>query len=492
MEECISSESLTLPEKVALLFKIFYQIFPYSHLLVTTATENKKDDFYYIFPECKCHHAELCSTSEQLLALKNGPANVVKIGSHEDHGITIGLVKQLFPEISFHILLLRSISPDNVVFTFSFICPGSVNRFEQKHVALSFHILNILSSAFTPRKKHLEGYAADNESLRYLPLVNLPGMHSVNDLLWHVSRQNCPVLLLGESGVGKEAVAETLYRSSARVYGPFVKVNCGSFPDTLIDSELFGHEKGAFTGAIQSRKGIFERANRGMLLLDEIGELPLPAQTKLLRVLQEGVLERIGGNSEQRIDVRIIAATHRNLVQMVEEGSFRADLFFRLNVFPIIIPPLRERPEDIPVLIDFLLKKKCSRYGLSQLPDISKDNMQELMAYPWPGNVRELDNALERAVILWSGDTHRPFNVITTNMFMPSGKKTALSEPLPVQNIQNSFPSLEQVISQHIRQALDLTKGKISGPGGAAELLGVNASTLRSRMAKTGIAFKKD
>ncbi len=321
---------------------------------------------------------------------------------------------------------------------------------------------------------------------RFLPLVQLPGMHQVCEMIWQVSRQDCPVLRLGETGTGKEAVAETLYRSSGRVDAPFIKMNCGSLPESLMESELFGHEKGAFTGAVASRKGFFERAHRGMLLLDEVGELSLPAQTRLLRVLQEGVLERVGGDEERRIDVRIIAATHRNLDRMVQSSGFRSDLYFRLSVFPIAIPPLRRRPEDIPVLIRFFIARKCSEYCVQNLPEPSPENMKELLSYPWPGNLRELSNAVERAVILWMGDMRRPLVISPTARFMPQEQEPA-SAGIAAAPAQGRFETLNEVISRHILRALERSGGKISGKGGAAELQDMHPNTLRARMQKLGI-----
>ena len=253
-----------------------------------------------------------------------------------------------------------------------------------------------------------------------------------------------------------------------------------------MESELFGHEKGAFTGAVASRKGFFERAHRGMLLLDEVGELSLPAQTRRLRVLQEGVLERVGGDEERRIDVRIIAATHRNLDRMVQSGGFRSDLYFRLSVFPIAIPPLRRRPEDIPVLIRFFIARKCSEYCVQNLPEPSAENMKELLSYPWPGNLRELSNAVERAVILWMGDMRRPLVISPTARFMPQEQEPA-SAGIAAAPAQGRFETLNEVISRHILRALERSGGKISGKGGAAELLDMHPNTLRARMQKLGI-----
>jgi transcriptional regulator with GAF, ATPase, and Fis domain len=214
-----------------------------------------------------------------------------------------------------------------------------------------------------------------------------------------VAGMDSPVLILGETGSGKEMIANYIHDRSGRKNGPFVKVNCGAIAEGLMDSELFGHEKGAFTGAVESRKGRFERAHQGTIFLDEIGELPAQAQVRLLRVLQEKTIERVGGSREISVDVRIISATHRNLREMVAQGSFREDLWFRLNVFPIWVPPLRERKEDIADLVDFFLHKKARELKLRQIPALDTNAIKPLLAHHWPGNVRELENLVERALI---------------------------------------------------------------------------------------------
>lgn len=291
------------------------------------------------------------------------------------------------------------------------------------------------------------------------------------------------MLLLGETGTGKEVAANIVHRCSARHGGAFVKMNCGNIPENLVDSELFGHEKGAFTGADAMHRGRFERADRGVLLLDELGELPLTAQARLLRVLQEGVIERVGGTTEIPVDVRIIAATHRNLRQMVRDGYFRQDLLYRLNLFPIHIPALRDRPEDIPLLLDFFLRRQCEKQGIGNMPEISADNLRKLCAYPWPGNIRELQNAVARAVILWSG------------RFMPSFEICAGEAPLPgaaaAHETAHDDLSLESVMRAHIAGVLEMTGGRVTGRGGAAELLKLNPSTLRAKMRKLGLGKER-
>jgi transcriptional regulator with GAF, ATPase, and Fis domain len=260
-----------------------------------------------------------------------------------------------------------------------------------------------------------------------------------------------------------------------------VKVNCGAIAEGLMDSELFGHEKGAFTGAVESRKGRFERAHQGTIFLDEIGELPAQAQVRLLRVLQEKTIERVGGSREISVDVRIISATHRNLREMVAQGSFREDLWFRLNVFPIWVPPLRERKEDIADLVDFFLHKKARELKLRQIPALDTNAIKPLLAHHWPGNVRELENLVERALI------QSPGGPISFAGFFR--KDTDFSPDLRVVEKPEKPLTLDEAMARHIREVLRQTNGKISGPGGAAELLGVHYSTLRHRMNKLGIDY---
>ncbi|MHC4558239.1 MAG: sigma-54-dependent Fis family transcriptional regulator [Planctomycetota bacterium] len=303
-----------------------------------------------------------------------------------------------------------------------------------------------------------------------------PVMHKVQ----HVATLDSPVLLLGETGVGKDVIANAIHYSSTRSNGPFVNVNCGAIPDTLIDSELFGHEKGAFTGALSRKRGRFERANKGTIFLDEIGELPVQAQVRLLRVLQSKEIERVGGVKTISLDIRIIAATNRNLEEMVKLGEFREDLWFRLNVFPIWIPPLRERTSDIPALLQHFIYRKVKELKLPDIPSLSPKAIDSLMGYHWPGNVRELENIVERALIL------NPRGPISFEHFnIVQSRKESMADA----SSNGAIEKLDKVISDHIRNALVRADDKIHGAGGAAELLGVNASTLRNKMNKLGIAY---
>ena len=313
------------------------------------------------------------------------------------------------------------------------------------------------------------------------------GLKGVMGLVRKVARLSSPVLLLGETGTGKELIATAIHNSSARSEGPFIKVNCGAIPETLIDSELFGHEKGAFTGAITQKRGRFERAHGGTIFLDEIGELIPDAQVKLLRVLQEKEIERVGGTNPVKVDIRVIAATHRDLKAMLSEKKFREDLYYRLKVFPIVIPSLRERMADIPALIQHFMQKKSREMGLPGIPVLADRAIERLLSYNWPGNIRELGNVVERALII-SGNEPLSFNDLQTT-------SAADSVRTPIAQDEQSL-DLDNVISMHIHQVLVMTDGKIQGKQGAARLLGVKPNTLRHRMMKLGIPFgrkaKKD
>jgi len=299
-----------------------------------------------------------------------------------------------------------------------------------------------------------------------------PALAAVLAEVEHVAPTDTSVLITGETGTGKELVARAIHSHSRRRDKPLIKVNCAALPPGLVESELFGHEKGAFTGAITRRIGRFELANGGTIFLDEIGDLPADAQVKLLRVLQEREFERVGGETATRVDVRVVAATNRDLLKSVREQKFREDLFYRLNVFPVRVPPLRERATDIPMLVHFLVSKFAERSG-KRVKAVSPKTMERLLAYSWPGNVRELENVLERAVILSSGPTLEIDPVILPVTEAPAS--------------DDHHASLEDVQRSHIREVLDKTNWVIEGASGAACILGLHPNTLRSRMKKLGL-----
>lgn len=308
------------------------------------------------------------------------------------------------------------------------------------------------------------------------------GLKDVMDMVNEVAYRESPVLLLGETGVGKDMIAGAIHHMSPRRDGPFVKVNCGAIPETLIDSELFGHEKGAFTGAADLKRGRFERANKGTIFLDEIGELPLNAQVRLLNVLHDREIERVGGIKPIKLDIRIIAATNRDLVEMIKEERFRLDLWYRLKVFPIVIPPLRERREDLPELVRYFIEAKAREMNIYPTPAPARSALDRLTGYSWPGNIRELENLIERALIISKG---RPltFDEILGDRDTVFGNEAEISD-------EGSL-KLDDIVFRHIRRVLSLCNGQIAGPGGAAEILGLHPNTLRHKMKILGIPFKR-
>jgi formate hydrogenlyase transcriptional activator len=301
---------------------------------------------------------------------------------------------------------------------------------------------------------------------------NSPALESVLEQVQRVAPTDSTVLIQGETGTGKELIARALHDSSSRFARPFIKLNCAAIPFDLLESELFGHERGAFTGAIAQKVGRFELADTGTLFLDEVGDIPPGLQPKLLRVLQEQEFERLGGTRTHRVDVRLVAATNRNLVEMVKRHEFRSDLYYRLNVFPIPLPPLRERREDIPALVSHFVELYGRRMG-KQIEHVPPDTMSALSSYPWPGNIRELQNLIERSVILSSGNVlHPPLANLKADAEMESYEAT----------------TLEEAERNHIRKILDQTRWVVSGPNGAAARLGIKRSTLYFRMQKLGIS----
>lgn len=304
-----------------------------------------------------------------------------------------------------------------------------------------------------------------------------PALLEALEKVQRVAQTDASVLITGETGTGKELIARAIHSTSKRKDKPLIKLNCAALPAGLVESELFGHEKGAFTGAIARRIGRFELANGGTLFLDEIGELPAEAQAKLLRVLQEREFERVGGTGTLKADVRVLAATNRDLLKAVQEKSFREDLYYRLNVFPLRLPPLRERNDDIPLLTHFLVGRFALRIG-KRIDSVSQQTMASLLAYSWPGNVRELENILERAIILSDG----PVLEIGADV-LPQVSEPARVAAAPGKGLA----TLEETEKQHILNALEKTGWVIDGVKGSAKILGVNPNTLRSRMKKLGI-----
>jgi formate hydrogenlyase transcriptional activator len=318
----------------------------------------------------------------------------------------------------------------------------------------------------------------DRNPRRFEQIIgNSSTLESVLEQVEQVAPTDSTVLIQGETGTGKELIARAIHNLSPRCGRPFIKLNCAAIPFDLLESELFGHERGAFTGAIAQKIGRFELADKGTLFLDEVGDIPLALQPKLLRVLQEQEFERLGSGRTHQVDVRLVAATHRNLVEMVEGNEFRSDLYYRLNVFPVPLPPLRARREDIPALVGHFVEMYARRMG-KEIDQIPPETMSALISYQWPGNIRELQNFIERSVILTSGSVLDPP--------LASLKNAAKAESL-------GAITLEDAERDHIRKTLEQTGWVVAGPNGAAARLGMKRSTLYFRMQKLGISrTKKD
>ncbi len=423
---------------------------------------------------------------------RSAPANVRIVNRPDLDPVTKTMQKiRDLPECSVIILLLTVEGRRTGTLV---LAARGKDRYSEEHARLLSLLNDPFAMAFTNALTHQELVRARDmlvDDNRYLhqelrrmsgdEIIGAEfGLKNVMALVRQVAPLLSPVLLLGETGVGKDLIARAIHYLSPRSDGPFVMVNCGAIPETLIDSELFGHEKGAFTGAMTQSRGRFERANRGTIFLDEIGELPPQAQVRMLRVVQSKQVERVGGSEAISVDIRIIAATHRDLEDMVRENRFREDLWFRLNVFPIKIPPLRERKEDIPALINHFIANKSRELRLLTPPDLAPGAIDRLLNYAWPGNVRELENVVERAMIL---DRTGPLRF--DHLIGGSGGHVA-----PGLRSQEDGPlGLDDLMGSHIEQVLQRTRGKIHGPGGAAELLGINPSTLRNKMDRLGIVY---
>jgi formate hydrogenlyase transcriptional activator len=334
---------------------------------------------------------------------------------------------------------------------------------------LTYRSLRVCEWPRTITTPDFESYISLDQSAEREGIVGSnTGLRGVLDLIRTVAPTDSTVLIEGETGTGKEVIAQAIHTYSRRRDRPFVKLNCAAIPLGLLESELFGHEKGAFTGAVGQKIGRFEAANGGTLFLDEIGDIPLELQAKLLRVLQEQEFERLGSTYTHRVNVRVIAATNQNLAALVAEKQFRMDLYYRLNVFPVAIPPLRRRAEDIPMLVGHFVRKYSERMA-KQIGKIASAAMDELVRYPWPGNVRELQNFIERAVILTNGDVLQ-------------------ISPLPSAAVPTGPLTLADAERDHILNALEESNWVVGGATGAAARLGVKRTTLISKMRKRGLS----
>jgi len=423
---------------------------------------------------------------------KGSPPQVLVFNRPMEEPVTRCLLEGLGEPYS-SVMSLPLIIAGQVVGALALLAEGN-DRFTDDHARLYATLKEPFFVAMSNTLKHeeivrLKEMLADDNRYLQRELKRLTGdrivgedfgLKNVMEMVGQVSSLDSPVLLLGETGVGKDVIANAIHYSSPRRNSPFIKVNCGAIPETLLDSELFGHEKGAFTGAMSQKRGRFERAHGGTIFLDEIAELPPAAQVRLLRVLQTREIERLGGTKTITVDIRVVAATHRNLEERILSDQFREDLWFRLNVFPIKIPPLRQRREDIPSLVHHFMERKSIDLKLPGTPRLASGAIDRLASYDWPGNVRELENVIERELIL-----NRKGPLYFKGVLMKQRDLDRTESPIQDEH----FPQLDEIMSLHIHRALKITDGRIHGPEGAAQLLGINPSTLRSRMKKLGIDY---
>jgi transcriptional regulator with GAF, ATPase, and Fis domain len=487
LEEAMSS-CLRFLQKVMPLDRIFLQCYDQGFgamRTIATATESEGSKMDLLTP--------LSEEAQASAGLRNLPSEEDIFIFEDPMKYAISREMLSFHNVSCTSLMVMLLKSKNQALGSLVLIAESSERYSEEHARLLSLLKEPFVVAMSNTLEHrevlkLKDMLADDNRYLHGELRRLSGdeivgvnfgLKNVMKMSGQVAALDSPVLLLGETGVGKDVIANAIHYSSSRSDGPFVNVNCGAIPDTLIDSELFGHEKGAFTGALTQKRGRFERADKGTIFLDEIGELPLQAQVRLLKVLQSKEIERVGGVKTIPLDIRIIAASNRNLEEMVKLHQFREDLWFRLNVFPIWIPPLRERKSDIPALLQHFINLKSKELKLSSIPTLSPSAVDPLMDYDWPGNVRELENVIERALIL------NPAGPLTfEHLNLRQAQKTI---ELGGQDVETS--NLDEVISRHIRRVLSKTKGKINGRDGAAAFLGINPSTLRNRMKKLGIDY---
>ncbi|ABZ77992.1 transcriptional regulator, Fis family [Shewanella halifaxensis HAW-EB4] len=438
---------------------------------------------------------KISAEMEQVLQQNDRPAIRIINDIHLDK-VTSFVAPQVIPEIG-SVILLRMISDNTHLGVVGFYAKQA-GQFKPLHADLIEPHKDTFSliTAFNLRGRNLlkanQVLSQENDNLKramFSPdgVVGADGgLKKVMVQVDAIAALNTSVLMLGETGCGKEVIANAIHAKSNRADKPFIKVNCGAIPETLLDSELFGYEKGAFTGAETRKAGYFEQANGGTIFLDEIGELPLSAQVRLLRVLQNSSITRVGGHENVDLNIRVIAATHRNLQAMVHEKTFREDLWYRLSVFPIEIPALRQRRSDIPLLVQYFIETLAAKFNLEQLPRVMPEQLAMLNNYNWPGNVRELINVLERAII------QKPMGPLSFDLLQAQPDENTTIKTGQTIVVDPSYASdklvpLDTMIGKYISHAMRITGGKLYGPAGAAELLDINPNTLKSKMKKLGL-----
>jgi transcriptional regulator with GAF, ATPase, and Fis domain len=416
---------------------------------------------------------------------------IISIENSSRNPITIDVVKHFdFKDIGSTLIIRTELGASR--FGIIGLVAWGERRYTEKHIQLIENLFEPLAGSIRHILTQLEiasqkeRLITENQELKKRLGYRIIGAESgLKEVMLHVERMaelDIPVLLTGETGVGKEVIANTIHQRSKRSTSPLVSFNCGAIPETLLESELFGYEKGAFTGAGNMKRGYFEQADGGTVFMDEIGELSQTAQVKLLRLLQTMEFQRVGGSRPISVDVRTVSATNRDLETMVKNQQFRKDLWYRLNVFPIRIPPLRERKEDIPGLAEYFARRQSVGMNLPYQYSFAPEAIDQLESYNWPGNIRELQNVIERALIVSRGE---PLSFPNLSAFSGESPDVShISEPA-------EFPTMEEMMSSHIRKSLNLAKGRIEGDKGAARLLGMNPSTLRAKMKKLGIKINR-
>jgi transcriptional regulator with GAF, ATPase, and Fis domain len=431
--------------------------------------------------------SEIAQAEAQKMALQK----IILISNVQEHPVTREVGAHLgIEDVGSTVILNMGVGPER--YGILGLVAFGIERYKEVHLKLLEdlfepvagavrHILSQLEIASLRERLIIENQEI-RDRLAYRIIGAEAGLKEVMSLVDQSAPLDVPVLLMGETGTGKEVIANAIHHRSSRSDGPLISVNCGAIPETLLDSELFGYEKGAFTGAVSLKKGYFEQADRGTIFLDEIGELSLQAQVKLLRVIQTLAFQRVGGSRTISIDVRVITATNRDLATMVENRHFRSDLWFRLNIFPIRIPPLRERKIDIPALAEYFVRRQSIEMNLPYTYHFLPGAIEQLQRYDWPGNVRELQNVIERALIISNGES-LSFPNLSGGPNVQADVEFLTSPEL--------YLTMDEMIDQYIRKTLTLTKGRIAGKGGAAELLALNSSTLRGKMRKLGIQIKR-